>query len=358
MNNPFLQLNNIQQSYGDHIVVDTLSFALEKGTIGCLLGPSGCGKTTVLRCIAGFEKIHSGEIVLNGAVLSSAEKFVPPEQRHIGMVFQDYALFPHLNVADNVGFGLYRLNKADKQQRIHELLDTMHLSQVIHKYPHEISGGQQQRVALARALAPRPNLLLLDEPFSNLDVNLRERLSMEVRDILKQQHITAILVTHDQAEAFTVADEIGVMHQGVIQQWGTADDLYHHPNNRFVADFIGQGTLLPGVMQDSYHAKTELGVLPVTLTLQKTDRDNNNTNCEVEVLLRPSDIEFDASSSIQATIVNKAFRGAEVLYTVRLNSDLTLLLLAASSIWHKIGDRIGIQVRSDRSKTITAYGQQ
>lgn len=355
MNNSFLQLNNIQQSYGDHIVVDTLSLALEKGTIGCLLGPSGCGKTTVLRCIAGFEKIHSGEIVLDGVVLNSAQKFIPPEQRQIGMVFQDYALFPHLNVADNVGFGLYRLNKTDRKQRIEELLDAMHLSQTTHKYPHELSGGQQQRVALARALAPKPNLLLLDEPFSNLDVNLRERLSMEVRDILKQQHITAILVTHDQAEAFAVADQIGVMHQGVIQQWGAADNLYHHPSNRFVADFIGQGMLLPGMMLDSLHVKTELGVLPAQLIVSETDRDHAAINCEVDVLLRPFDIEFDENSPTQAAIVSKAFRGAEILYTVRFDSGAIIVLFAASHINHSIGSRVGIQVRSDRHKTLAAF---
>jgi len=355
MNNSFLQLNNIQQSYGDHIVVDTLSLELAKGTIGCLLGPSGCGKTTVLRCIAGFEKMHSGEIVLDGVLLNSTQKFVPPEQRHIGMVFQDYALFPHLNVTDNVGFGLYRLNKTERKQRIDELLDTMHLSQVTHKYPHELSGGQQQRVALARALAPKPNLLLLDEPFSNLDVSLRERLSMEVRDTLKQQRITAILVTHDQAEAFAVADEIGVMHQGAIQQWGTAENLYHHPSNRFVADFIGQGTLLPGMMLDFLHVKTELGVLPAQLIVSKTDRDHTAANCEVDILLRPSDIEFDEKSPIQATIITKAFRGAEILYTVRLDSGATVLLLAASEFTHSVGNHVGIQVRFDRGKTFAAF---
>lgn len=353
-----LELKHISQSYAARTVLRDLSLVLNAGEIGCLLGPSGCGKTTVLRAIAGFEPITNGEIILNGQRVSSPRFTIPTEQRRIGMVFQDYALFPHLNVAANVGFGLHGQSRTQRNKRVDELLHTVGLEGNGLAYPHELSGGQQQRVALARALAPRPNLLLMDEPFSNLDVDLRERLSLEVRDILKQQGATAMIVTHDQHEAFAMSDVIGVMHEGEIQQWDKAYNLYHVPANRFVADFIGQGTLLPGVMQDSYHAKTELGVLPVTLTLQKTDRDNNNTNCAVEVLLRPSDIEFDASSSIQATIVNKAFRGAEVLYTVRLNSGLTLLLLAASSIWHKIGDRIGIQVRSDHDKTITAYRQQ
>ncbi|GKS68479.1 iron(III) transport system ATP-binding protein [Nitrosomonas sp. PY1] len=353
ISHPFLQLDTIQQAYGKRIVVDTLTLTLEQGTIGCLLGPSGCGKTTVLRCIAGFERITAGEIRLDDILLCSALHFVPPEQRNIGMVFQDYALFPHLNVADNIRFGLNHLSKIEKQQRVHELLDIMHLADSINKFPHELSGGQQQRVALARALAPRPKLLLLDEPFSNLDVNLRERLSMEVRDILKQQHITAILVTHDQAEAFAIADQIGVMYQGAIQQWDTADNLYHHPINRFVAHFIGQGTLLPGIMRDSDHVETELGVLSTVLTSQKT----NTNSHDVDVFLRPSDIEFDENSRAYATITHKIFLGAEILYTIRLDSGITLLLLSSSHVSRTIGNRTGIKLRPHHSERAIAFSR-
>ena len=222
-----LELKNIQQAYGQQLVVNNLSLTLEKGQIGCLLGPSGCGKTSVLRCIAGFEPVIAGEILLSGVRVSGNGVFLPPEQRHIGMVFQDYALFPHLTVIDNIGFGLHQLPKNDRGPRVNELLGTVGLSDAANKYPHELSGGQQQRVALARALAPRPDLLLLDEPFSNLDVSLRERLSLEVREILKSQNTTAILVTHDQNEAFAIADEIGIMHRGEIQQWDSAYNLYH-----------------------------------------------------------------------------------------------------------------------------------
>src|SRR5690348_4675009 len=188
--NGLLDLRNIFHAYGRQGVVNNLSLTLEKGKIGCLLGPSGCGKTTVLRCIAGFESITAGEIILKGVVVSSANLHLPPEQRHIGMVFQDYALFPHLTVAGNIGFGLQRLPKNERKARISEMLHTVGLAEASQKYPHELSGGQQQRVALARALAPNPDLLLLDEPFSNLDVSLRERLSLEVRDILKNQNTT------------------------------------------------------------------------------------------------------------------------------------------------------------------------
>ena len=213
---PLLELKDISYAHGAHVVVDRLSFQLEPGQIGCLLGPSGCGKTTVLRCIAGFEHVSAGEISLGGGLIGSATYHVPAEQRRIGMVFQDYALFPHLSVAANIGFGLRALSADASSARVAELLETVGLAGQDQKYPHELSGGQQQRVALARALAPRPRLLLLDEPFSNLDVDLRERLAIEVRDILKAEGTTAILVTHDQHEAFALADQIGVMYEGRI----------------------------------------------------------------------------------------------------------------------------------------------
>ena len=224
---PLLELEHVSHSYGSQPVLRDLSCALERGSIGCLLGPSGCGKTTVLRAIAGFEPVQQGEIRIGGAVVSSRSVHLPPERRRIGMVFQDYALFPHLTVAENVGFGLQKSVAAARRERVEELLVTVGLAGAGAKYPHELSGGQQQRVALARALAPRPDLLLLDEPFSNLDIELRERLSLEVREILKRSGISAILVTHDQHEAFAVADEIGIMHEGRIQQWDTPYNLYH-----------------------------------------------------------------------------------------------------------------------------------
>src|SRR6185369_15470631 len=213
-----IELNGVIQRYGKHTVVDGVNFRLEAGQIACLLGPSGCGKTTLLRCIAGFEDIVGGEIRLHGEVVSRAGQRVAPEKRRIGMVFQDYALFPHLSIEENVAFGLGRKPQEDVHRRVRQLLATVGLGGQGEKYPHELYGGQQQRVALARALAPRPELILLDEPFSNLDVGLRERLSVEVREILKREGSTAIMVTHDQHEAFAMADEIGLMYEGRIQQ--------------------------------------------------------------------------------------------------------------------------------------------
>lgn len=350
-----LQLNNVRQAYGEQVVIRDLSLQLQQGQIGCLLGPSGCGKTTALRCIAGFEPVSAGEILLNGVCVSNADSFTPPEQRHIGMVFQDYALFPHLDVAANIGFGLHRLAKAERERRVDELLHVVHLSEVSGKYPHELSGGQQQRVALARALAPKPELLLLDEPFSNLDVSLREHLSMEVREILKNQGTTAILVTHDQAEAFAVADEIGVMHQGEIQQWDTAFNLYHCPANRFVADFIGQGVFLPGQVINDQQIEIELGVLRGKIPQQcAPNYDQCGKGCRVDVLLRPDDIVHDDTSLVRATVVHKAFRGAEILYTLHLASGAQVLSLVPSHHNHTIGEKIGIRLEADH---VVAFSQ-
>lgn len=348
MSTVLLQLNNVRQAYGEQVVIHDLSLALQKGDIGCLLGPSGCGKTTALRCIAGFEPVSAGEILLNGVCVSSADFLVLPEQRRIGMVFQDYALFPHLDVAANIGFGLHRLTRAECERRVDELLQVVQLTNVFKKYPHELSGGQQQRVALARALAPKPELLLLDEPFSNLDVSLRERLSMEVREILKNQGITAVLVTHDQAEAFAIADEIGVMHQGEIQQWDTAFNLYHRPVNRFVANFVGQGVFLPGRVINAQQIEIELGILTGEIS-QLCD-----SNCKVDVLVRPDDIVYDDASPLQATVIHKAFRGAEILYTLRLVNGAKVIALVPSHHNHVIGEKIGIKLEADH---IVAFHQ-
>ncbi|MBB2918990.1 iron(III) transport system ATP-binding protein [Cupriavidus alkaliphilus] len=331
-------MERIRHAFGRHAVVKGLSFSVARGHIACLLGPSGCGKTTVLRAIAGFEPLQDGRIVLDGQTVSSSGTLLAPEQRRIGMVFQDYALFPHLDVAANVGFGLTRARRAERAARVDEVLQLVGLAGAGGQYPHELSGGQQQRVALARALAPRPELLLLDEPFSNLDVDLRERLSLEVRSILKAQGTTAILVTHDQHEAFAMADEIGVMHDGVIEQWGSAHDLYHRPASRFVAGFIGQGVLMAGRMRDAAQIELELGLLRPAVPLDLP------AGAAVDVLVRPDDIIHDDASPMRAEVVHKAFRGAEILYTLRLASGGRVLALVPSHHNHAVGERIGIRV--------------
>ncbi|MGB7502175.1 MAG: ABC transporter ATP-binding protein [Azonexus sp.] len=343
-----LELNGVVQRYGRHTVVDGVDFQLASGQIACLLGPSGCGKTTLLRCIAGFEEIAAGEISLHGTVVSEAGRRVAPEKRRIGMVFQDYALFPHLTVEQNVAFGLGRKALEEAHLRVRQLLATVGLAGQGDKFPHELSGGQQQRVALARALAPRPELILLDEPFSNLDVGLRERLSLEVREILKREGSTAILVTHDQNEAFAMADEVGIMYEGRIQQWDVPYNLYHRPANRFVADFIGQGVLLPGVVSAGTNVEMELGnlVSDVPVECSETCTDCHD-GCEVDVLLRPDDVVHDDRSALQAEVLHKAFRGADILYTLRLTSGAQVLSLVPSHHNHALGEKIGIRLDAD-----------
>ena len=343
-----LELEDIVQRYGKHTVVNGVGFHVETGKIACLLGPSGCGKTTLLRCIAGFEEIAGGEIRIESTPVSRPGFRVPPERRRIGMVFQDYALFPHLSINENIGFGLTKIAQDERSRRVDELLATVGLSGQGNKYPHELSGGQQQRVALARALAPRPQLILLDEPFSNLDVDLRERLSLEVRDILKSQGMTAVLVTHDQHEAFAMADEIGVMANGTIQQWDTPYNLYHQPANRFVADFVGQGVFLPGMVADSNHVEVELGTLESHLPLECSQGCGTcGKGCGVEVLLRPDDVVHDDRSSMQAEVLHKSFRGADILYTLRLGSGAEVLSLVPSHHNHALGEKIGIRLEVD-----------
>ncbi|HVJ11262.1 MAG TPA: ABC transporter ATP-binding protein [Burkholderiales bacterium] len=332
-----LEVENLRHSYGEQEVVRGVSFSVSRGAIGCLLGPSGCGKTTVLRCIAGFESLQAGEIRLAGRVVSGAGVMLPPEKRRIGMVFQDYALFPHLSVAGNIAFGLHAMGAAERGARVQELAKLVGLAAALEKFPHEISGGQQQRVALARALAPRPELLLLDEPFSNLDVDLRERLSHEVREIIKASGATAVLVTHDQQEAFAMADEIGVLHAGRIQQWDNPYSLYHRPANRFVADFVGQGVFLPARAVNGKQLEIELGIL-------QGDAQGGGA---LEVLLRPDDVVHDDAAPTQAEVVHKAFRGAEILYTLRLASGRKVLALVPSHHNHALGEKIGIRLDVD-----------
>ena len=317
------------------------SLDLEDGDIGCLLGPSGCGKTTVLRCIAGLEPIQGGEIRLHGQVVSRRGYTAPPERRRVGFVFQDYALFPHLTVLDNVGFGLRGLARGEREGRVKELLEAVGMERSGAKYPHELSGGQMQRVALARALAPRPQLLLLDEPFSNLDVELRERLSLEVRSILKSLGTTALLVTHDQHEAFAMADRVGVMNQGVVEQWDAPYTLYHRPATRFIADFIGEGVLIEARAEEDDSIRTALGDV------------HHCPGCEIRpgqtisLLLRPDDVIHDDDSPLKAEVVKKAFRGAEFLYTLRLDDGKEVLSLVPSHHNHAIGERIGIKLGVD-----------
>ncbi len=339
--NSMLDIKNICHKYGKTPVIKNLSLKLSKGSIGCLLGPSGCGKTTVLRTIAGFENITEGQVLLNGHMISKKGFTLGPEKRRIGMVFQDYALFPHLTVSQNISFGLGKIGESGKNNRITSLLKTMHLADVRDKYPHEISGGQQQRVALARALAPRPDLILMDEPFSNLDVSLREKVSMEVRDILKEYGATALIVTHNQLEAFAISDEIGIMHDGQMHQWDSAHKLYHQPATQFVADFVGEGVHVKGIVINENQVATGVGMLNGRFQTEFKE------GCAVDVLIRPDDIVHDDESQVKAKVLDMTFRGASIMYRLMLESGEEVLSLVPSHHEHPIGQEIGIKVMID-----------
>ncbi|MGD8784850.1 MAG: ABC transporter ATP-binding protein [Thioalkalispiraceae bacterium] len=338
---PVLDVKNIECQYRNHVAVHDVSLHINEGNLLCLLGPSGCGKTTVLRAIAGFEPVTRGEIHLRDQVVSSPAYTVPPENRRIGMVFQDYALFPHMNVYDNVAFGLRDMKNQDRNKRVNEILAVVDLASYGDRYIHELSGGQQQRIALARALAPKPDLILMDEPFSNLDVEMREYLSQEVRQILKSQGATGILVTHDQLEAFSFGDHISVMNQGEIVQYDTAYNLYHSPDNFFVADFIGQGVFLAGTLLAPDKVETPLGVIA-------GDRAYDwPRGTQVKLLIRPDDIVPDEEGELKAEVSKKAFKGAEILYTLKLPTGIDVLSLFPSHHDHEIGEQVKIRFAPD-----------
>ncbi|AFU47609.1 Fe(3+)-transporting ATPase [Acidovorax sp. KKS102] len=349
----FLEVSQLEVRYAGRAqaAVHGVTLSLKAGDIGVLIGPSGCGKTTLLRAVAGLEPVTGGEIRLTKSVVSSATLSVPPELRRIGMVFQDYALFPHLSVGRNVAFGIHQLPRAEQAARVAEVLKLVGLEGSEHRYPHELSGGQQQRVALARALAPRPQLMLLDEPFSNLDVDLRERLAHEVRGILKAAGATALFVTHDQFEAFAIGDVIGVMNEGHLHQWDDAYTLYHRPATRFVADFIGHGVFAPATLVqrgNNVVAQTPLGDLT---DLDECPLPSSYPAGECDVLLRADDIVHDDHAPVQAQIVRKSFRGSEFLYTLRLASGHTVLAHVPSHHDHALGEWIGIRAQVDHVVT-------
>ena len=349
----FLEVSQLEVHYAGRAqaAVQGVTLSLKAGDIGVLIGPSGCGKTTLLRAVAGLEPVTGGEIRLTKSVVSSARLSVPPELRRIGMVFQDYALFPHLSVGRNVAFGIHQLPRAEQAARVAEVLQLVGLTGSEHRYPHELSGGQQQRVALARALAPRPQLMLLDEPFSNLDVDLRERLAHEVRGILKAAGATALFVTHDQFEAFAIGDVIGVMNEGHLHQWDDAYTLYHRPATRFVADFIGHGVFAPATLvqrDNNVVAQTPLGDLT---DLDECPLPSSYPAGECDVLLRADDIVHDDHAPVQAQIVRKSFRGSEFLYTLRLASGHTVLAHVPSHHDHALGEWIGIRAQVDHVVT-------
>ena len=318
-------------------VLQHLSLDVQAGSTVCLLGPSGCGKTTLLRLIAGFEEPDAGEIYLIERLVSRPGLVLPPERRHVGMVFQDYALFPHLSIGQNIQFGLFRWPAAQRRTRLIDLLQLVGLEGMAERYPHELSGGQQQRVALARALAPNPQLLLLDEPFSNLDATLRQQLRAEVQTILSRAGITTVLVTHDQEEALSLADALAVIDQGGIAQMGTPDDVIRRPQTRFVAEFLALGPFLEGEIRDNC-ISTEMGCVPVEpeWTLPGDCR-------HVDILVRPECVRLCAhQAGTPAHVVRTCFYGTRRLYVLRLSSGAAVQAMFSQEVSLRAGDQVRV----------------
>jgi iron(III) transport system ATP-binding protein len=326
-----VRLSGVSRSYGQVKAVRDLDLAVTRGEILALLGPSGCGKTTTLRLIAGFESPNSGSVEVADRTVAGPGTNVPPEKRRVGMVFQDYALFPHLNVEQNVAYGLPGGKK--RKGRVAEILTLTHLDGLANRMPHELSGGQQQRVALARALAPEPAVVLLDEPFSNLDASLRVRVRSEMRHILRDAGATAVFVTHDQEEALSLADEVAVMMDGVVVQSAPPETLYHHPATRKVASFVGEANFLSGTVMNG-HVSCALGDIPLL----------GDGEGEVDVMLRPEALVLRALPNGQATVEDREFYGHDQLLKLRLDSGQTLRARLVGGPDFGPGERVAVGV--------------
>jgi len=331
-----LELRSVSCAYDPRRpAIQGISFSVREGEILCLLGPSGCGKTTVLRAIAGFEPVRSGQIFLSGRSVSSPSETIPTEERRVGMVFQEYALFPHLRVDDNIAFGLHHLSRGERTGRVQEMLHLTGLEGLERRYPHELSGGQQQRVALSRALVQHPVLLLLDEPFSNLDPDMAGRMRQEVHALLRRTKTTTLLVTHDHEEAFAMADRIAVLNHGCLEQLDSPELVYHIPATPFVADFVGQADFIPGKIRQAM-VHTELGEFPNPL--------NRAEGTSVAVMIRPDDIHLTPDQSAGPRIVGRQFRGSENLYTVRLPSGQVIHSSEDSTSVYQEGTPVEVRV--------------
>lgn len=337
----------VNKSFHDTPVVENLSLRVAPGHILALLGPSGCGKTTTLRLVAGFEQLDSGYIEIAGRAVAGEQLHLPPEKRRVGMVFQDYAIFPHLSVAQNIAFGLGRGQAA--QERAAQMLRFVGLAGQGVKMPHELSGGQQQRVALARALAPEPAVILLDEPFSNLDAALRTAVRQEVRTLLQQSKATAVFVTHDQEEALFMGDEVAVMKDGRLQQVGTPETIFHRPRTRFVAEFMGQTDFIPGRVNSSGIA-TALGTIPKKTVLA--------ADTPVEVAVRPDDVELRvAGSEENGRILSRQFTGMAYIYRVRLADGSTIHSWQPHTTQMAVGTAVQAAVRQDHTLSVFHGGE-
>ncbi len=332
-----VSIKGASKTYGDIAVIHDVSFEIKQGEILALLGPSGCGKTTTLRLIAGFEQPDAGEIFIQGRLTASPDFSMPPEQRSVGMIFQDYALFPHMTVAENVIYGLRGMERWRKEKVLAGMLELVDMQGYEGRYPHQLSGGEQQRIAVARALAPCPAALLLDEPFSNLDADMRIQMRSEVLSILRRAGTTAILVTHDQEEAFTFADRVGVLTDGQLEQLDTPEAIYHRPRTPFVARFVGQADFLTAVTKNG-QVVTELGSFPFEEPMPRLG---------LRVMIRSDDIDFMLDDEGKAVITEREFLGSENLYTIRLESGQVVRSSQPSTAIYPINQKVRVQANLD-----------
>jgi iron(III) transport system ATP-binding protein len=333
---PALVLEGVTKAYGSTVAVDSVDLTAAPGELVTLVGPSGCGKSTTLRLVAGLERPDRGAIRIAGERVADRRHFQEPEQRRVGLVFQDHALFPHLTVAQNVGFGLHRMPRPGRRERVLEVLDLVRLRHLAGRYPHELSGGEAQRVALARALAPRPAVVLLDEPFSSLDESLRAQVRADTVAVLRETGTTGMLVTHDQTEALSVADRVAVMREGRIEQADTPERVFEQPATRFVASFMGDADFLPAHVRGAL-LTCEIGV--VSTVPGWADRD-----VDVDVVLRPHEVALTPDPSSSSRVVGVEYHGAFVLHTVRLASGRTLRSWQPHAVRHPAGTAVRVSV--------------
>jgi len=341
MSGSAVTLKNISKRFGETGAVNGFDLEIRQGEFLVLLGPSGCGKTTTLRLIAGFEEPDEGSVQIGSKLVAGHHVYLPPEKRNIGMVFQDYALFPHLKVKENVGFGL-ALKNGEKKARVAELLELVGLSEMADRHPHELSGGEQQRVALARTLAPDPHVVLLDEPFSNLDADLRRQMRNEVKEILRQTASTVVLVTHDQEEAFELGDRVVILNKGRVEQIGTPEEIYFHPATKFVAEFVGRADFLEGCWCEQ-GVETELGFIN-----QNQLRKPEECGGLCEVLVRPDMVEIELDEEGQAEIVDQRFSGSKKLFCLELASGRRIHSLQSSDTKIENGSRVRVNVDEEK----------
>jgi len=343
----YLNIQSLKFSYDEHSILKGIDLQLKKGHLASLIGPSGCGKTTLLRLIAGFEKCSHGCIEIDNIILDQEKNFIPPEKRNVGMVFQDYALFPHLSVRENILFGCHKLSSEDALQQLKRLSHILNLDSHLDKKPHQLSGGQQQRVALARAIAPKPRLLLLDEPFSNLDASLKKQLAKEIKKLLNEFGVTALMVTHDILDSFGISDEMGILFEGQMMQWNTPHELYENPKSLQVAKFIAPGQLLECELNESNELQTEFGIIPLSSLKDYHALSHLKSGRKFSAWIKPQDLK-ESPQGNEFIIKEIEFQGNHSLIHFSNSKGKVYKMETLESFKHQVEQKISIELRPNQ----------